>query len=110
MLLTTKLRNQIRKNTNIPLEFYVRNIAINRQKRGCSGHIVNTDTKVTVYINTEEVTLSSLKGHCMCRYARDIKDYSSHNLGAIGRNRWYKESDFPKAIAQMLETPREQIR
>ena len=106
----TKLKNQVTKNTTSPLEFHIKNIAINKQKRGCSGHIVNTKTNVTVYVNTEETPLISLRGHCMCRYAQDNKDYSSDSLGTIGRNRWYEENDFSKAVAQMLETPREQIR
>jgi hypothetical protein len=64
LILSQKLKNKFSGNE----VFYLRNIIINGNKRGCSGFIVLGDN--TVYVNTEV-----LGGGYLYRKAKDNKDY-----------------------------------
>ena len=53
-ILSVATRNAIKKaNPAAKLEFGLRNIVINGQKRGCSGWVHDPATGHTVYVNTE---------------------------------------------------------
>lgn len=74
MILATKLKNQFPSAYTVALK----NIAINGDKRGCSGFI-QRDDKI-VYVNTEV-----LGGGYLYRTAAHLKDYSG------GVNRWARD-------------------
>jgi len=77
MILATKLKNRFTPAHAVALK----NIAINGDKRGCSGFI--SLHGVHVYVNTERC--GSL-GY-MYRTAQHLKDYTG------GANRWAKDID-----------------
>lgn len=91
LILSTKLKNEIRKRCGIDYKYALKNIEINGQKRGCSGFIVNPLNGAIIYITTE-LTGSYLDDRVMIRYAEHLKDYSSH--GRFGNNRWFPRKDF----------------
>lgn len=97
IILSTKLKNAI--NKHMPnMEYMLKTISINGNKRGCSGFIRNPQNNAIVYVNTEEPVLSSL--HYMYRYADNIKDYTGYH------NRWANTLDeLAKGIADLLKTP-----
>ena len=81
MILSTKLKNAINAKSNgMNLQFTLKNININGQKRGCSGFIRNTENGAVVYVNTEDSCLSNL--HYMYRYADSERDFTGYS------NRW----------------------
>lgn len=96
-ILMTKVKNAIkRKRANV--DFQLKNININGNKRGCSGFIINTDTKTTVYINTEPCM-----GNYMYRYADDVKDFTGYH------NRWAHTFDeLIDAIDALLDSSPEE--
>lgn len=95
----TKVKNALKKK-RANVDFQLRNININGDKRGCSGFIVNTDTKTTVYINTEPCM-----GNYMYRYADDVKDFTGYH------NRWaHTFSGFIDAIDELLDSSPEEKR
>ena len=56
LILTTKLKNALNKQGGeMPLQFTLKNITINGEKRGCSGFVRNLANNTVVYINTERV-------------------------------------------------------
>ena len=77
LILSTKLKNRF---TSVHL-VHLKNIAVNGDKRGCSGFIQKGDA--IVYVNTE--SCGSL-GY-MYRTAAHLKDYTG------GVNRWGKDLD-----------------
>jgi hypothetical protein len=77
LILSTKLKNRFSSAHNVALK----NIAVNGDKRGCSGFIERGG--VIVYVNTEPC--GSL-GY-MYRTAEHMKDYTG------GANRWAKDLD-----------------
>lgn len=77
LILSTKLKNRFTSAHNVALK----NIAVNGDKRGCSGFIQYGDA--IVYVNTEPC--GSL-GY-MYRTAKHLKDYTG------GVNRWAKDLD-----------------
>ena len=102
MILSTKLKNAINKgnNNNLQLEFYLKNISINGQKRGCSGFVRNTYNNSIVYINTEGIKWNGENRQYLYRYADTIKDYSGYH------NRWANSlEDLSNNILQLLEVP-----
>lgn len=104
VFLKTKLTNQLKAKANeygIELEFHLKNISINGDKRGCSGHVVNKANGVCVYINTEGSVLSSLDGKSMYRLAADIRDYSSNGL-RNGNNRWSMHTALADNVIEVL--------
>ena len=76
MILSTKLKNQFPSTHTVALK----NIAVNGDKRGCSGFIARGDA--LVYVNTEV-----LGGGYLYRTAAHMKDYSG------GVNRYAKDLD-----------------
>ena len=96
-ILMTKVKNAIkRKRANV--DFQLKNININGNQRGCSGFIINTDTKTTVYINTEPCM-----GNYMYRYADDVKDFTGYH------NRWTHTFDeLIDAIDALLDSSPEE--
>ncbi len=105
LLLKTKLRNHIQKSAkDMELEFYLDNISINGQKRGCYGFVRNAETGVTVYINTERSVLASVPNY-MFRYAKDTRDYrGDHNKFANTLDELCSE------VCQMLRVRPEKIK
>ncbi len=88
LILSTKLKNRFSSAHNVALK----NIAVNGDKRGCSGFIQRGDA--IVYVNTEPC--GSL-GY-MYRTAEHLKDYTG------GVNRWAKDLDSLVAgINQLLK-------
>jgi hypothetical protein len=77
LILSTKLKNRFSSAHNVALK----NIAVNGDKRGCSGFIERDGA--IVYVNTEPC--GSL-GY-MYRTAEHLKDYTG------GVNRWAKDLD-----------------
>ena len=65
LILSTKLKNQFPSTHTVALK----NIAVNGDKRGCSGFIARGDA--IVYVNTEV-----LGGGYLYRTAAHMKDYS----------------------------------
>ena len=107
MPLSTKLKNlitKVSKDKDMDLQFYLKNILVNGQKRGCSGFVKNKKNGLIVYVDTEGSVLSSLKNY-MYRYADDIKDFTGY------RNRW---CDTPEQLASnicaLLTNPNEKAR
>jgi hypothetical protein len=88
LILSTKLKNRFSSAHNVALK----NIAVNGDKRGCSGFIERGGA--IVYVNTEPC--GSL-GY-MYRTAEHLKDYTG------GVNRWAKDLDSLVAgIDQLLK-------
>jgi hypothetical protein len=88
LILSTKLKNRFSSAHNVALK----NIAVNGDKRGCSGFIQRGDA--IVYVNTEPC--GSL-GY-MYRTAEHLKDYTG------GVNRWAKDLDsLVDGINQLLK-------
>jgi hypothetical protein len=88
LILSTKLKNRFSSAHNVALK----NIAVNGDKRGCSGFIERDGA--IVYVNTEPC--GSL-GY-MYRTAEHLKDYTG------GVNRWAKDLDSLVAgIDQLLK-------
>ena len=107
MLLSTKLKNliaKVSKDKDMDLEFYLKNILVNGQKRGCSGFVRNKKNGLIVYVDTERSVLKKKKNY-MYRYADDVKDFTGY------RNRW---CDTPEQLAAdicaLLANPAEKAR
>lgn len=99
VILMTKLKNGISKIQATGLEFHLRNVTINGVKRGCSGHVKNTETGHVVYINTEKSCYQPLSDKNLYRVARDIKDYG----GAHSRNRWATDCSLAQDVVNLLK-------
>lgn len=88
LILSTKLKNRFSPAHTVALK----NIAVNGDKRGCSGFVALGDR--IVYVNTERC--GSL-GY-MYRTAQHMKDYTG------GANRWARDLDSLVAgINQLLK-------
>ena len=100
IILSTKLKNSINKknNNNLQLEFHLKNISINGEKRGCSGFIRNVNNNSIVYVNTEGVKWAGKIRDYLYRYADDFRDYTGY------RNRWVNSLDnLSENILTLLE-------
>lgn len=84
LILSTKLKNQFPSGYT----FALKNIAVNGDKRGCSGFISLGDS--IVYVNTEV-----LGGGYMYRTAAHLKDYTG------GVNRFAR--DLPSLVAGIVQ-------
>lgn len=99
-LLMTKLKNEVMKQKP-GMEYYLKNININKVKKGCSGFIKNPDNNVIVYVTTDENTVGPEA--YMCRYADSTTDYRGY------RNIWANGLDqLVTQICNMLDKPIEQ--
>ena len=95
-ILTTKVRNAVKKNLGDDIVFKLRNININGSKRGCSGFITNPMNGVTVYINSEPCSDMRI----YYRFAKDDKDCTGC------RNRLADDFDsFIGGICKCLNSP-----
>ena len=95
-ILMTKLKNEINKQKP-GMNIYLKNISINKVKKGCSGFVENPGNGSIVYINTEENTIGP--GVCLYRFAESLKDYRGY------RNRWATGSDdLIEAVCELLDT------
>ena len=112
MLLKTKLTNQLKtlaESWGVEIEIHLKNITVNGEKRGCSGHIVNISTGSCVYINTEHSCYTPLAGKSMYRLARDAKDYSSNSL-RNGFNRFIEDEYLAKAVFTLTMIEKAEVR
>lgn len=105
MLLSTKLRNQIkkeleRKGKNYEnYEIVLKNTLINGSKRGCYGFVKKNTSNVVVYVNTEKSVYAPLADKNLVRYAKNMKDYGdSHS-----RNQWAVDEELAEKIVEMLD-------
>lgn len=106
MLLKTKLTHALWKEAekhDIGLDIRLQNICINGVKKGCSGHVVSKLTGGCVYLTTEEIGYTPLRGRSMYRLARDMNDWSSNGL-KNGQNRWIETEDLAAAVINLLMT------
>lgn len=77
LYLSLKLKNDINKERpENSFEFYLKNIAVNGQKRGCSGFIRNNKNGKILYINTEKSCYGPLSDQNLFRTAKNLKDYT----------------------------------
>lgn len=95
VLLSQAVKNKF-KNIEIPLEFNLKNISINGDKRGCSGFITNKENNNIVYLTTEPLTFGPLLGKIMYRTAKSLKDYTG------GCNHWTTEENLVACVKSML--------
>lgn len=87
LILSTKLKNRFSSVRQV----HLKNIAVNGDKRGCSGFISLGER--IVYVNTEV-----LGGGYLYRTAQHLKDYTG------GVNRWAKDLDsLVNGINQLLK-------
>lgn len=105
MLLSTKLKNQIkkeleRKGKNYEnYEIFLKNISINGSKRGCYGFVKNNTSNVVVYVNTEKSVFAPLADKNLVRYAKKMKDYGS----AHSFNQWAIDEELAEKVVKMLD-------
>lgn len=98
ILLQTRLKNLIKKNTNLEFEYHLHPISINGQKRGCSGFIRNPENNLIIYVDTEHC-IGPLSGKMMYRYAENLHDFSG------GINQFANtEDELAKKIVYHLES------
>ncbi len=101
VILPTKIKNAIIKIApNLNLDFKLKTIKVNDDKRGCSGFVINKDNNSIVYINTEKSTYMQ---SYLYRYADSDRDYTGYH------NRFAATLDeLAASIANMLtKTPAE---
>lgn len=105
-LLKTKLKNQICKH--IPeqnLKFQLKNININGEKRGCSGHITYLPTNRCIYVNTEHSVSSKL----LFRFAKDENDWTSLHNDFAAINQYTTPDNITMDIVNALTMSRQNI-
>lgn len=86
MLFATKLKNSLTtlaEQHGMEIKVELKNIAVNGQRRGCSGFVTCGDS--CVYVNTEHSIYGPISSQSMCRYAKDTKDFSSVSLSRSQR-------------------------
>ena len=62
IILATKLKNACKKANekyNYDLQFDIKNIIVNGNKRGCSGFVTNKENGSCVYVDTEKTCCDS---------------------------------------------------
>lgn len=97
MLLSTKLKNELKRIKPEGLEFHIKNISHDGyNKLGCSGFIKNNDNGKIVYIDTEDNFYKPIKGKSLYREAKSLKDYTG------GRNFFAKNEELAKSIISLL--------
>lgn len=105
-ILSRKLLNQLKvkeaESTDLLLTHNLHNIVINGKRVGCSGHIQNVLNDKCVYICTEKSCYQPLSDKNLVRYAVDMRDFSSYDLGAMGRNQFVTDDALVEKIIDML--------
>ena len=96
-LLAARLKNSIGK-IQPGLEFYLRNILVNGQPRGCSGFVQDTQRGTIAYVDTEKSSYGPLEDKNLYRKASDLQDYS----GKGGYNQWVVDEDIALSVVQLL--------
>ena len=103
--LSRKLLNQLKvketESKDLMLTHNLHNI-INGKRVGCSGHIQNVLNDKCVYICTEKSCYQPLSDKNQVRYAADMRDFSSYDLGAKGRNQFVTNDELVGKIIDML--------
>lgn len=107
IILAVKLKNALKKANEkygYDLQYDIKNIVINGEKRGCSGFITNKANESCVYTDTEKTCCANLG--VMYRYADNNKDYSGYY------NRWtgrvYTVDSLATEILKLLgKTPKQ---
>lgn len=104
--LSRKLLNQLKvketESANLMLTHSLHNIVINGKRVGCSGHIQNVLNDKCVYICTKKSCYQPLSDKNLVRYAADMRDFSSYDLGAMGRNQFVTDDALVEKIIDML--------
>lgn len=104
--LSRKLLNQLKVKENeskdLMLTHNLHNIIINGKRVGCSGHIQNVLNDKCVYICTEKSCYQPLSDKNLVRYAADMRDFSSYDLGTKGRNQFVTDDALVEKIIDML--------
>lgn len=109
LILATKLRNAFKKANkkyNYDLQFDIKNIVINGEKRGCSGFVTNEENGSCVYIDTEKPCCLNLG--VMYRYADNNKDFMGYSNRWTGRN--YDVDSLADVILALLDKTPKQMR
>lgn len=78
-ILSQGVKSAFKKAGYDNLEFHLKNITINGDKKGCRGFIVNKDNGKIVYINTEsyvEDFTFLTNGSILYRTAQHLTDYT----------------------------------
>jgi len=103
MLFATKLKNSLTKlaeQHGMEIKVELKNIAVNGQRRGCSGFVTCGDS--CVYVNTEHSIYSPISSQSMCRYAKDTEDFSSNGL-KNGYNQFVADDFLAAKVISMLK-------
>ena len=97
-LLGVKLKNAVKSKTKADLDFQLKTIKVNADKRGCSGFIINPANNACIYVNTEPLIGTS---DCyLYRYADHNRDYKGYH------NRWAHGLDeLAEAIVALSKIP-----
>ena len=100
IILKTKLSNRLKTKAPFNVDtFLFKNIIVNKQRRGCSGYILNRDNRACVYVNTEP----SCNPKCSLLY--HYADYDKNDF-KNGKNRYAKDfDDLVSKIIKMLLIP-----
>lgn len=109
LILATKLINAFKKANrkyNYDLQFDIKNIIINGEKRGCSGFVTNKENGSCVYVDTEQPCCLNLG--VMYRYADNNKDFVGYSNRWTGRN--YNADSLANAVLALLNKTPEQMR
>lgn len=107
--LKTKLTNRICKILlKENCRFNLKNIIINGEKRGCSGHITFIPSGRCVYVNTEPLITDPSK--MMYRYAKNEEDFSSNSMTFSAMNQFTTEDKLAHDICMALTMPRDKIK
>lgn len=97
ILLSTRLKNLVKKEGGTDYEYDLQNIVLNGVKKGCSGFITNPNNHLCVYVNTEHSCYHPLASKFMYRSAKDTKDFTG------GTNLWAdSEETLAKEIVRHL--------
>lgn len=102
------LRRQLEKialNNDIKLRFFLKNVRVNGSLRGCSGHVVDSETGICVYLTTDVGSYEPLLEKAMYRIAKNERDYSSNSI-RNGYNRWTKVSGLPYCVIDLIKNER----
>ena len=104
--LSRKLLNQLKvketESKDLMLTHNLHNIIINGKRVGCFGHIQNVLNDKCVYICTEKSCYQPLSDKNLVRYAADMRDFSSYDLGTKGRTQFVTDDALVEKIIDML--------
>lgn len=102
------LRRQLERaatENNIRLRYSLKNVRVNGVLKGCSGHVVDSETGICVYMTTDVGSYKPLSDKAMYRLAKNERDYSSNSLKS-GYNRWTKTGSLPYCVIDLIKNER----